>query len=276
MNKIRGLIRISRPVNLLIAFLSVVIAAAVTGTIQPLERVILAAIAATLITIGANVINDYFDQAIDTINKPHRPIPAGIVSPSEALILSLAAFFAAWILAWSLGFAMFSVALIIGLLLIVYSWWLKRTIILGNLTVSIATATAFVFGGMAVGRPSETIFPASFAFLFHFGREILKDLEDVAGDQVNNAITFAVKFGRKASLTLVSFTFILLLVWTLIPYIVHAYGHFYLLIILLGVYPVIIYVLYTSWKYPDPAKLGYLSNLLKADMLVGLLAIYFG
>ncbi len=222
------------------------------------------------------MINDYFDQAIDAINKPHRPIPAGIVSRSEALIFSLASFFAAWVLAWSLGSAMFSVALIIGLLLIVYSWWLKRTIILGNLTVSIATATAFVFGGMAVGRPSATIFPASFAFLFHFGREILKDLEDVAGDQVNNAITFAVKFGRKASLALVSFTFILLLVWTLIPYIVDAYGHLYLLIILLGVYPVIIYVLYISWKYPDPARLGYLSNLLKADMLVGLLAIYFG
>ena len=276
MNKIKGYILLSRPMNLLIAFLSVMIAAAVTGTIQPIDRVLLAAVTATLITVGANAINDYFDHAIDRINKPLRPIPAGIILRSEALVFSITAMLAGWIISWFLGKVMFMVALIIGLLLVVYSWWLKRTVISGNFTVSFATAMAFVFGGMAVSRPEATIFPASFAFLFHFGREILKDIQDMKGDQINHAITFAVKYGRRSSLTFMSVIFIILLVWTLIPYIIQIYGHIYLLIILFGVYPVVIYVLYNSWKYPEPVKLGYLSNLLKADMLIGLLAIYFG
>ncbi len=155
-------------------------------------------------------------------------------------------------------------------------WWLKRTVLFGNLTVSFATATAFVFGGMAVGRPAATLFPASFAFLFHFGREILKDLQDVEGDKMHRANTFAVKFGRQSSLILISVIFIILLVWTIMPYIINIYGRIYLLIILLGVYPVIIYVLFSNWKHTEPGKLGILSNLLKVDMIIGLLAIYFG
>jgi len=276
MRKIKGFIQLSRPVNLLIAFASVMIAAAVTGTLQPLWRVVLASVTATFVTSGANVINDYFDYDIDKINKPLRPIPAGIISRSEALTCSITSFICAWILAWFLGPVMFLIAFGIGILLIVYSWWLKRTIILGNLTVSIATAMAFVFGGMAVNRPAATFFPASFAFLFHFGREILKDLQDVEGDQQHQAITFSVRFGRRASLIFITVIFAVLLIWTIIPYIIDVYGRSYLLIILLGVYPVILYVIYGSWKYPQPGRLGILSNLLKADMLVGLLAIYFG
>ena len=255
---------------------AVVIAAAVTGTIQPVNRVIWAALTAAFITIGANSINDYFDYAIDRINKPNRPIPAGIVSRREAFIFSITAYVAGWISGWMLGYDMFIVAFVIGILLVLYSWKLKRTVILGNLAVSIATAVAFVFGGMAVGRPEATIFPASFAFFFHFGREVLKDLQDVEGDRMHSARTFAVRYGRRASLVLITVTFILLLVWTIIPYILHVYGHIYLLIILLGIYPVIIFVLYGSWKHQKSSDLGFLSNLLKADMLIGLLAIFFG
>ena len=272
----KGYVLISRPVNFVITFLSVLIAAAVTGTLQPFLRVVWACVTASLITIGANVINDYFDYAIDLINKPGRPIPAGVISRPAALVYSIIAFILAWITAWFLGIEMFLIALLTGLLLIVYSWWLKRTVLLGNLAVSLATAMAFVFGGLAVGRPSASVFPAIFAFLFHFGREILKDLQDVKGDAVHDAITFAVRYGRAASLLLITTIFTILLVCTIIPYIVGIYGRNYLLIILLGIYPVILYVLYGSWRYSEPEKLGQLNNLLKADMVVGLLAIYLG
>jgi geranylgeranylglycerol-phosphate geranylgeranyltransferase len=276
MNRINSYFLISRPVNFVITFLSVLIAAAVTGTIQPFDRVFMACMTAVLITIGANVINDYFDYAIDLINKPGRPIPAGIISRPAALTYSITTYILAWIIAGFLGIDMFLIALFTGLLLIVYSWWLKRTVLLGNLAVSLATAMAFVYGGSAVGRPSATFFPALFAFLFHFGREILKDLQDVKGDAVHEAITFAVRYGRVASLLLITTIFTVLLVCTIIPYIVSIYGHKYLLIILSGVYPVILYVIYGSWKYSEPEKLGLLSNILKADMVIGLLAIYMG
>ena len=147
---------------------------------------------------------------------------------------------------------------------------------MGNFVVSLATGMAFIYGGMAVNRVEGTLFPALFAFFFHFGREGIKDLQDIEGDRARGANTLAVVYGTKASLTTASIIFLLLLILTLIPYISKLYGVFYILIILFGIYPVIFIVLYKSWKSPDPATLGKMSNLLKADMLVGLLAIYFG
>ena len=135
---------------------------------------------------------------------------------------------------------------------------------------------AFIYGGMAVNRIEGTIFPALFAFFFHFGREIIKDLQDVEGDRARGANTLAVVYGTKTALIATSIIFMLLIILTLIPYILNIYGVIYIFIILTGIYPVIMIVLYKCWRSPDPETLGKMSNLLKADMLVGLLAIYFG
>jgi hypothetical protein len=40
-------------------------------------------------------------------------------------------------------------------------------------------------------------------------------------------------------------------------------------------YPIIFYVLFSVAKNTEQNHLGFLSNLLKADMFIGLLAIYF-
>ncbi|MEE9118324.1 MAG: UbiA family prenyltransferase, partial [Calditrichia bacterium] len=120
----------------------------------------------------------------------------------------------------------------------------------------------------------ETFFPAAFAFLFHLGREILKDIQDMEGDKQAGADTFPVKYGISRSIGLISVDFILLVFLTAIPYILGIYSIRYFMIICFGIYPVLLFVLYRSRKDSDPANLGFLSNLLKADMIIGLLAIY--
>jgi geranylgeranylglycerol-phosphate geranylgeranyltransferase len=85
-NKILSLIRLSRPLNVLIAFMTIIVAAELAGGLDPLLHVLLAALSASLITIGANVINDYYDIQIDQINKPNRPLAAAALSPKTALI----------------------------------------------------------------------------------------------------------------------------------------------------------------------------------------------
>jgi geranylgeranylglycerol-phosphate geranylgeranyltransferase len=155
-----------------------------------------------------------------------------------------------------------------------YSYRLKRTVLWGNFTVSFATALAFIYGGLSVGHLQETFFPAAFAFLFHFGREVLKDIQDMEGDRDVGAVTFPLKYGVSLSIKLISVIFILLVLLTAIPYILSIYGLYYFLIICLGIYPVLLFVLYKAKKDHEPKTLGYLSNLLKADMLIGLLAIY--
>ena len=274
MNKIILLIKLSRPVNVLISFLTIVIAAELAGGLDPFEYVILAALSASLITIGANVINDYYDIEIDKINKPNRPLAAGTVTRKTAFLYFILVYFLAWCLALYMNIWMFLIALITSILLFFYSYRLKQTVLWGNLSVSFATAVAFVYGGVAVGYYKETIFPAAFAFLFNLGREILKDIKDMEGDKQVGAVTLPIKYGVSRSITLIVVVFILLVFLTAIPYILATYSIRYFLTICIGIYPVLFFVIFKARKDYSSQNLGFLSNLLKADMIVGLLAIY--
>jgi geranylgeranylglycerol-phosphate geranylgeranyltransferase len=274
MKNIIYLINLSRPVNVIISFLTIIVAAELAWGLDPIENVLLAALSAALITIGANVINDYFDIDIDRVNKPKRPLAVGILSKQTAIVYFISVYICAWCLALYINIWMFLIAFTTSVILFFYSFHLKRTVIWGNLTVSFATAMAFVYGGLAVGHYKETLFPAAFAFLFHFGREILKDIQDMEGDSQAGAITYPLKYGISRSISLITVDFILLVFLTAIPYILGIYSLRYFLIICLGIYPILLFVLYRSNKDPKPENLGFLSNLLKADMIIGLLAIY--
>ncbi len=267
---------LARPANVLIAFLTIIIAAKLAGGLDPIGNVLLAAVSASLIMIGANIINDYYDIDIDKINKPHRPLANGTISTKQALVYCSVVFVIAWLCAAAINLEMFLIASFFSLLLILYSYRLKRTIIWGNLVVSVTTAMAFVYGGGAVGNYQKTLFPAAFAFLFHFGREILKDIQDMEGDEKNGAITYPIKYGIHNSVVLIMIDFILLIILTIIPYILNIYSEKYFIVICIGIYPILTYVLWQAYNKPNPHRIGYLSNLLKADMLIGLLAIYLG
>ena len=276
LKSIYALIILSRPVNVLIAFLTIIVAAKLAGSLDPIGNVLLAAISASLIMVGANVINDYYDIEIDKINKPSRPLAAGQISSKKALIYCVVVFFIALLCSAFINLQMFLIAFIFSLLLILYSYRLKRTILWGNLLVSLTTAMAFVYGGGAVGKFQETLLPAGFAFFFHFGREILKDIQDVKGDTSDGAITFPIKYGVQKSLLLIMVDFILLVILTVIPYIFKIYSGTYFFIVCIGIYPMLIFVLQSSFRNPEPDNIGLLSNLLKANMIIGLLAIFLG
>jgi geranylgeranylglycerol-phosphate geranylgeranyltransferase len=169
---------------------------------------------------------------------------------------------------------MFIIAFVFSHLLFLYSYKFKKTALWGNLLVSITTAMAFIYGGESVLNAQGVLFPAGFAFFFHLGREILKDIEDMEGDYKAGALTFPIKYGMQASLNLIFADFILLVILTLIPYILGIYSVTYFIIVCLGIYPVLIFVMLKMRQKPGAALIGKLSILLKADMIVGLLAIY--
>ena len=271
-----SIIAISRPVNVLISMISIFVAAFITGTLQPVIHVIYACFSGGVITAAANTINDYFDLEIDRINKPGRPLVTGKLSPVQAMIIALVEFTAGIILAAFIGLLAFFIALCISLLLFWYSYRLKRVPLAGNLSVSFSTGMAFVYGGVAVNRVFETLIPAVFAFFYHFGREIIKDIQDREGDNSDKARTFPVVYGNRISLILTTINFLVLTVLVFLPFVFGWYGMSYILIIVFGVYPVIFFSIWSVWRNQTPGNLGFISNLLKADMLVGLLAIYLG
>lgn len=274
--QLRYFYRMSRPINVLIALLTILIAAFVTGEFRLQTTLYLACLTAVFMTSGANIVNDIFDIAIDRINKPRRPLPSGLVSIRQAWAYFYAAYALALLAALFSGWPMFLIASLIALLLYLYSTSLKRTILWGNLTVSFSTAMAFIYGAMAVGAWKAGIIPAVFSLLFHFGREIVKDMQDVEGDLADGAVTFPGRYGMIKAIILINIIFFILIVLTIIPYIMDIYSIYYLWVVLLGVDTVLIASALIIWFRHDPSTLGKISHLLKLDMMVGLTAIYLG
>ncbi len=271
---------ITRPGNVLMAGLSIAIAALLVRVDLRCAAIWCAVISGMCITAGANVINDVFDLAIDRINKPQRILPAGRLTTRAAQIHAIILLACGVIFSIFAGIFAAIIALGSAVLVVAYSKWLKRQPLVGNLAVSLVTALAFIFG--AAAACTETLqwqaglFPAAFAFFMHFGREIVKDIEDQIGDHALHARTLPLAYGLRAAQLAASLAFVLLLLVVLIPAWRGVYHAPYLWLILLGVHPVLLFATWQVWRRPTPQHMHFTSNLLKADMLVGLLAIWLG
>lgn len=274
---IRGLIELVRPVNCLIVLCAVFTAAFVArGSLAPLRDVVLAGVSGMLILAGGNAINDVFDVDIDRINRPMRPLPSGRISRRLAVVEAGVLFLLGALLGGGIGRSAGGMALLAVGLLVLYSAWLKRTVLWGNLTVSALGGLAFLYGGIAAKRMSAAWVPAILAFLFHLGREILKDMEDVEGDRFAQAQTFPLRFGLRRAALLVILVYSALIVLSPVPFLLGFYRWPYLAAVLLSVDAVVAYAMRSLWKDRSPRNLVRLSGLLKADMLMGVIALVIG
>ncbi len=271
----KALFKITRPENVLITFLSVMTAAWLATDTVFTPGIMRAALAAGLVTAAANIINDIFDVDIDRVNQPQRILPSGAMSiPAARLYYKLLNMMA-------LGLTMdrpdlFLIIAGTQFILYFYSRSFKKMVLLGNAVVAFTGGLAFVFGALAAGEIMAGVFPALFAGLFHFARELIKDLQDVEGDRQYQATTFAVRFGSGKVLVMVDVLFIVLSGILLLPFLLSIYNVYYIYMVVPGVMGV---TAYTSWqlhKNTTMENLSRMSILLKVDMLIGLVSIIVG
>ena len=277
MKKISAYINIVRPLNFLITFFTVIIAAALSyqGGYSS-GKVFLAAITASLTMSAGNIINDIYDLNGDKVNHPLRPLPSGIISLKAALVYYFILLAASLFLSLYISNLNFAVNLIAVLLLYLYSYKLKRITLGGNLTVSLLTGLTFIYGGIAVNNIYNSIIPALFAFLINLIREIVKDMEDAEGDMREGIISFPSKYGVKTAKNTIIALGTLLMLFSLFPYINGNYGSYYIAVIIILVIPVLIYFLISLLKDDSHKNMKKLSFILKLDMVFGLIALYIG
>ena len=192
--KLISYFKIIRPLNFLITFLSVIVAAIICSPDKFSGlNVFLAAFAASFALAAGNIINDIYDIDIDKTNRPLRPLPSEKITIKEAYGLYI--FFIT--ISIAISFLINEMALVIVLvsilILFIYSKYLKQIPLIGNITVASLTGLVFIFGGVVIENPVAAIVPAVFAFLINLIREIVKDMEDVEGDSKAGAITFPEK-----------------------------------------------------------------------------------
>ena len=275
MSQLIAFLLLPRPLNGLITALSVGVGILTADGTPTWFSGLLAALSAALINGAGNTFNDLVDIEIDRINRPERPLPSGRISPLAArgqiLILTTAGCLVGfWLSPWH-GL----IALLVALLLAIYSIFLKNSLLWGNILVAFIGAIAFPYGALAAGDLGRAWIPALFALLFHIGREIVKDIEDIDGDRIRGEHTLPLRWGRTQAGVLAGFVYLLLIASTWIPFFSGLYGARYALALL----PVNALVLYVLWQlYRRRAILAddRLGRLLKIGMLLGLLAVVLG
>ncbi|MDG6221159.1 MAG: UbiA family prenyltransferase, partial [Candidatus Thermoplasmatota archaeon] len=154
---------------------------------------------AFLFTFAGNALNDYYDREVDKKNHPNRPIPRGDLMPVSALRVSALVF--AVIIAWSFFITMWAFVIVAtsAVVMVSYETRLKASGLPGNLSIAWLTGCAFLFGGSVVDRIVTVGLMALLAFLASIGREIIKDVEDMGGDEGRHTLPMRIG-ARKASL----------------------------------------------------------------------------
>jgi len=199
-----------------------------------------------LVTGAGNMLNDYYDIEIDRVNKPNRPLPSGRVGLKEAFRLTVACFLIALLLALAISPAAAIIGFVNTFILIWYAKSLKRTVLIGNLTIAYLTGSTFLFGASFLGVEGILVmFPlALLAFLATAAREIVKDIEDIEGDSKDGAVTFPIKYGERPSAYLAAlfgFTAVLL---SPLPYFMDILSVKYFYVLILGIF-CLLYAIYS-------------------------------
>ncbi|GAB6877898.1 geranylgeranylglycerol-phosphate geranylgeranyltransferase [Halorubrum gandharaense] len=267
----RGLLELTRPGNAVAAGVLTFTGAYVAGGAFETPLLVAAAVLATGLAVGAgNAVNDYFDREIDAVNQPDRPIPRGAVSARGALAFSLVLFAGAVVCALVLPTTAIAIAVVNLLLLVAYTKLFKGLLGLGNVVVGFLTGSTFLFGGAAVGEPLGAAALAVLAAVATFTREVIKDVEDLAGDREEGLRTLPIAFGERTATTVGLAALALAVGASVVPYLDGTFGVAYLAVVV----PANLVMLRAAvLAYDDPAT-G--QRQLKSGMLLAVGAFIAG
>lgn len=239
----------------------------------------------TILIAGAgNAINDYFDVKADRINRPNRQVIEKTIKKRWAIIIHWGFNLIALIISVYLSIHLHSwfyvfIHLFATTLLWVYSIFLKRVYFISNLSISFLVALVPVLGYKTMLDLDLIIVDMRFpmllilgAFVTNLTREIIKDIQDMEGDQIRHVKSIAIVSGKKIARRWAIATQFHILPLTVASYFLIktnetsfseityytsiGFGILALLFILIGI------------------KESWVSMLLKASMIIGTLTFY--
>ncbi len=163
-----------------------------------LEKEFLFLISCTVLVAAAGyIINDYMDVMLDLVNKPEKVIVGKTIPRRWAMLLHFACSISAFILAWSVNKKVALMVLLCSLSLWIYSQLLKKTYLTGNILVALLTSFTlwiiYVYNHNVNGAGIWVY--SIFAFATTLLREIIKDTEDLRGDQKFKCRTLPIVLG---------------------------------------------------------------------------------
>lgn len=189
------------------------------GLVNPPYLFGLFMLALVLLAAAGYVINDYFDQDVDEFNSPHKQIVGKHLPPESAKRFYWQLTIAGLLAGFYVSYAVTSLRLALIFIMVAGLFWFyssryKRMVLVGNIVVAFAAASgvfvvwffelitlihqAQLFIGASRLVPTITglvLAYALFACISSFVRELIKDIEDLQGDQRCGCRTFPVVYG---------------------------------------------------------------------------------
>lgn len=262
-----------------------------------LSRFLLLLAASLCIAAAGYIINDYFDINIDEVNKPERMVVDRVIHRRWAI---------AWHFMLSLtGIILTAIALpllqkwyliLANILCVILLWFystnFKRSLLTGNIVISLLTAWTILiifFSKMdlvdAFGEGSSAqakffrlaVLYAGFAFIISLIREAIKDIEDMPGDIRYGCRTMPIVWGVNSTKVYVAVWLIVLIAllvilqfyvlqfkwWLAVAYSVPAI-----------IFP-LLFILFKLRKSSSTKDFHRLSSMTKLVMFTGILSMAF-
>lgn len=253
--------------------------------------------ATVCIAAAGNVINDIYDIETDFINKPNKIIIGQHISEKTAYYL----FIILNVIGVGVGYYLsllvnkspfFAVFVMVSALLYIYATYLKRTLLIGNLVISILVALSLVIVGVFDLLPAITpqnqatqlVFfkivmdYAYFAFTLNLLRELAKDIEDINGDYKAGMNTLPIAIGRNRAKNVL---FILSII-PLLAAIIYTLNSLYkndmaVVYFLVFIIAPLLYLNIKIFNAKHKSDYKHISHILKLVMLFGMLSmlLYF-
>lgn len=226
------------------------------------------------IAAAGYIINDYYDIKIDLVNKPERVVIGKDITRRYAILfhslLSILGVTLGIIVNWRIGAINFASAFLL--------WWysndLKRHPFIGNVVIALLTGISILIVDALyhTGNPLIFIY-ASFAFFMTLIREIIKDMEDLKGDDTFGCKTLPIIWGlRKTKFFIYLITAIFASVVVLINIFYVNLPLYYFVVFL---FIPLVWLLYQLILADTKKDFAWLSNFCKMIMLLGVLSMAF-
>lgn len=253
-------------------------------------------LATVLIAAGGYVINDIFDQETDQHNKPNKVIIGTYISESTAYNiyagLTISGVACGFALANSISHPNFAILFVlVATLLYLYASTLKQIVVVGNILIAALLAFSVIIIGIFDIFPNtfesnqqqmalafSILFDyAKFAFSINLVREIIKDIQDVEGDKIQDMKTLPILIGTNKT-TKIAFALLLLPTLYLFYYLNNYlfpnnlyYSILYLMVLVIA--PMILGLI-RIWNAKEKKDFKQISTLLKWIIFFGILSIW--
>ena len=232
--------------------------------------------AVVLATVGAvasgYIINNFYDQEKDLINRPQKFVLERMVSQQTKLKLYFILNFLVLLSASAISFraVLFFVAYIFAIWF--YSHKIKKMPLIGNLTSALLSISPFFAIFLYFKNLNQLIYVFGFyLFLILATRELIKDLESIKGDLALDYKTVPVVYGERLTKRMISILVLINIVVSLFLVLGLDLGlmdYFFLYSIL-----TLVVALTMTWSTSSQKRYNSIHNILKLLIFLGVLSI---